>query len=524
MKVDKKQITAYKFRTYLILLAMSLSILVIAYNTTALINALPVLQHDFHIAPANLQWLLNTYILASVTFMLVAGKLYDTFDKRTIFLIALVEYLIASLIIIYAPNSKFLYVGRVLQGIGAALIASGSLTIIKKTFLEFRLQKAISIWSTIAGFGFCAGPFLGGYLTSHFSWAYIFWVAILLVIISIVLVLLFLPKEKKQLEICIDDHKHGNLDIAGIISLGAGLFCVVYGFVKINDRGWNSPIILISIIIGSVLLIIFYFIEKQTSSPILDFTVFRNKEFSLALIGTLALFSIILMEIPYLFNIYAQNRTLLNYSAYNAGCALLPLNICYLVGSFTSTKISKFLGYYYTLIFALALQATGLFMLSYLVYYVSYSYMIIPFIVIGFGAGITFPCYSLLAINNIPKDKTGQAAGLLNLTSYFGDLTGTVIWSIIFFYTGSDYLIKKLPHLELLSNNNKSILNNLVMGNRPTIEKILHSDIENKNLIIDQIQKSGITAFSNAMLYSAVIILIITFLFAFYLRKSKEVN
>jgi len=139
MEVDHKQINAYKFRTYAILIAMSISIFVIAYNTTALINALPIMQHKFNIAPSNLQWLLNTYILASVAFMLVGAKLYDTYDKRTIFLITLLEYLMASLIIIYAPNSTFLYIGRALQGIGAALIASGSLAIIKKTFLDFKL-------------------------------------------------------------------------------------------------------------------------------------------------------------------------------------------------------------------------------------------------------------------------------------------------------------------------------------------------------------------------------------------------
>jgi len=390
---------------------------------------------------------------------------------------------------------------------------------------HIKLQKAISIWSTIAGSGFCIGPFLGGYFTSHFSWTYIFWAAIFLVIISIILVFIFIPKDKKILEKVKTlniTQKQESLDIAGIIFIIVGLICVVYSFVKVNDLGWSNPVILILFVIGIVMLIIFYFVEKHAINPILDFTTFKNKEFSLSLIGTLSLFSIILMEIPYLFNIFAQNKTLLNYSAYYAGCALLPLNICYILGSFLSAKITKQLGHYYTLIISLSLQVIGIFMISYFVYYISYVYFVIPFIIIGLGGGITFPCYSFTAISNISKDKIGQASGIFNLTTYFGDLSGTVIWSIIFFYSGSHSLINSISNSTFLQSIDKSTINNLVMGSKASIEKLLNSDIPNKKIIIDQIEKSGIVAFSNAMFYSGVILLIITLLFVLYLKKNKE--
>ena len=518
MEINSSKRQLYTVKTTSILIAMSLSILVIAYNTTALINALPVLQHQFKIKPSNLQWLLNSYILASVALMLLAGKLYDTFDKKTLFLISIAEYIISSALIIFSPNIIFLIAGRTLQGFGAAMLAAGALTIIKVTFIEAKLQKAIARWSTIAGLGFCAGPFIGGFLTSHLSWKYIFWLAILLLIIAAVLVSKFveherhLPASAPTAETADKD----KIDFPGIVFIVISLLCIVFGLVRVNEAGWNNNINISLFIIGIVSLVIFYFIEKKASNPIVDFSIIKEKTVLFCLIGSLSLFSIILMEIPYLFNFYAQSRLILDFSPYTAGCALLPLNISYLTGSFLASKFVEKFDHFKTIVISLSLQALGLFALVFFAYLASYAYIIIPFIIIGIGAGLSFPCYSLLAIKNTPKEKTGQTSGILNLVTYLGDLTGITIWSLLYYSSGNLFL-KENNHFTSMSSG---VLNKLIVGDDHAILKTVSSI--HKSGIDLFIKKAEIFAFSGSMFFSGMIILLIMIFFVLTFR-NKEV-
>ncbi len=518
MKVDTDIRHSYSFKTTAILVAASVSVLVIAYNTTALINALPVLQRQFRINPSNLQWLLNSYILASVALMLLAGKLYDTFDKKNVFLFSICEYILASIFIAFAPNTLCLVIGRTFQGLGAAMLASGSLTIIKITFIDSKLQKAISMWSTIAGLGFCAGPFIGGFLTSHLSWEYIFWLAVVLLLIAGTLIKFFFYHDRHVLLKDESSSKKTSIDIPGIVFMVIGLLCVVLCLVRVNQFGWNNLLNIILFVVGIIALLIFYRIEKKAVSPIIDFSILKNKTIVFCLIGSLSLFSIILMEIPYLFNFYAQSDYILKYTPYAAGCALLPLNICYLIGSFLSSRFVKRFNYFKTIIISLGSQAVGIFLLSFFAYLTSYAYFIVPFAIIGFGAGLSFPCYSLLAINKSPKEKTGQTSGILNLITYFGDLSGITVWSLIFFTAGNILLVRN----SFFKDFNFGKLNKVVIGDSNFINDMFMtvSGIS-RNDVLTVVRKAQIFAFSEAMFLSAVVIVVIMIYFIFSFRNKE---
>jgi MFS family permease len=154
---------------------MSLAIFVLAVNTSALVNALPVICIQYNMEVSNLQWIMNVYMLAAAAFILIGGRLGDIFNRKKLFLFFSILYSLSSLMIALIDSASVLFTGRLVQGICAAFVTSGSLVFVKLTFDPRRLSLAFGLWSGLVGLGCAIGPFLGGILTDIISWKAIFW-------------------------------------------------------------------------------------------------------------------------------------------------------------------------------------------------------------------------------------------------------------------------------------------------------------------------------------------------------------
>jgi len=513
-----------------IILISSLSVVVISYNTTALVTALPVMQKDFGISPSNLQWLLNLYIMASMAFMLPVGRLYDILDKKKLFILTLLIYSISSLVMIISPDSTILFIGRACQGVGAALIASGSLAIIKVSIKKEKLHSAIALWSAISGLGFCVGPFLGGVFTEFLGWKFIFWFAIIICCTCIFLTLRFLDYmpayRNSSINNSIDNRRCTcfvflkEIDLFALFIFIPFLIFFVLFLVGIANSGFQCMSTLYYLLITVILFFIFIRFEIKGITNLLSLFILKNKVFSLSLFGITAVMAIVGMGIPYIFNLYAQNSFTLNFTVFEAGMALLPLTVGCFLGSIFSVYFINRLGFYFSILFSFGLMITGVIILL-----IQIDFGIVNFIysfsLMGFASGSSVSILSTLGMKDIESSIAGRASGLLNIVFYISDLIGTTIFSIVFFVAGRHYLYGNGKYLSFLIDKSDSVLNNLVLGNNSTVNAVITNKSIDSVGFAKLISATGLGSFYDTILFSFVIILITFLIFAFILPRKN---
>src|SRR5437762_5317611 len=206
----------------------------VVLDATVVNVALPSIQKDLKISDADLQWIVNAYALTFGGFLLLGGRAGDLLGRKRVFLVGLVVFTVTSLLNGLAQSSAMLIIFRGLQGLGAALISPAALSIIAITFAEGSDRaKAMSVWAAIAVGGGAVGLLLGGILTDVFSWPWIFFVNIPVGIAVFIASRRYVPESR-------DPAAHKSYDVAGAVTVTAGLLILVYGIVKAQEKGWLS--------------------------------------------------------------------------------------------------------------------------------------------------------------------------------------------------------------------------------------------------------------------------------------------
>src|SRR3954463_12897618 len=220
--------------------------------------ALPTIQKDLDMTDTNLQWVVNAYTLMFGGFLLLGGRAGDLAGRKKVFLIGLVLFTSASLLCAVATGSTWLIISRGLQGLGAALVSPAALSIVTATFKEgAERAKALGVWSAIAVGGGAGGLLLGGILVEYLSWPWIFVINVPVGAATLLLSLRFVPESK-------DEHAHKSFDVAGAVSVTAGLIFLVYGIVRSAELGWGSGQVIGFIALAAVLLVAFVVIEYRS--------------------------------------------------------------------------------------------------------------------------------------------------------------------------------------------------------------------------------------------------------------------
>ena len=219
---------------WLVLVLVCFAQFMVILDATVVNVALPSIQEDLGFSAADLQWVVNGYTLTFGGFLLLGGRAGDLFGRRRLFLIGVALFSGASLLCGLATSETWLVVARGIQGLGGALVAPTALSIITTTFAEGEDRtKALGVWSAIAASGGAFGLLLGGILTDQLSWEWIFFVNVPIGIFAFAASLRFVPESKASQE-------SSSLDLAGAISVTAGLTVLVYALVKAEDYGWTS--------------------------------------------------------------------------------------------------------------------------------------------------------------------------------------------------------------------------------------------------------------------------------------------
>jgi EmrB/QacA subfamily drug resistance transporter len=416
-------VTAKGTNPWLVLSLVCIAQFMVILDATVVNVALPSIQEDLEMSPSELQWVVNSYTLIFGGFLLLGGRAGDLIGRKRLFLIGLVIFTVASLLNGLATSSEFLILARGLQGLGAALVSPAALSIVTTTFAEGQERtKAMGVWSAIAAGGGAVGLLLGGILTDLFSWPWIFFVNIPVGIAAFVLSLRYVPESK-------DEKAHKAFDVAGAVTVTAGLIALVYGLVKTAEEGWVSLHTLGFGILALVLLAAFVVIEHRSAEPLVRLNIFLQRTIRSANVVML-LVAAGLFAMFYFNSLYFQR--VLGYSPIEAGLAFVPFTLGIVIGAGLSQFLVKAIGLRSVGIAGMTLGAIG--MLLFLGLDVNGTYLtdLLPGIMlISIGMGMTFVPVTLIATSGIAAGDAGLASGLLNTSQQIGGALGLAVLSTL---------------------------------------------------------------------------------------------
>jgi EmrB/QacA subfamily drug resistance transporter len=379
--------------------------------------ALPSIQRDLRFSTSGLQWVVNAYTLTFAGFLLLGGRAADLFGRRRIFLVGLGVFTVASLFGGMAQNETWLVVARTLQGLGAAILAPATLTILTATFAEGPARaRALGVWSAVASAGASAGALLGGILTDFLSWRWILFVNVPVGVVALIAARRYLPESRAGLE-----HRH--LDVAGAVTVTAGLVALVYAIVRTETYSWGSAQVLVPLAAAVVLLTSFVMIQMRFSrAPLVPLRIFRSRSVAGGNAVMLLLFCAMFGS-WYFETLYMQR--VLGFSPLQAGLAFLPQTLLIAAGAQVTARLVTRLGPRPLILVGTLTGSVGLFWLTRITPTSNFvADLLPPFILIGLGMGLTVTPVTVAGTAGVPRADAGLASGLLNTSRTVGASIG----------------------------------------------------------------------------------------------------
>jgi EmrB/QacA subfamily drug resistance transporter len=382
--------------------------------------ALPSIQRDLNADLSELQWIVTGYALTFAALMLVGGKVADAYGRRLIFVLGIVVFTVASLFCGLAGSGEMLIAARVLQGAGAALMNPATLSIIAATFPPRERGAAIGIWAGVSALALAIGPLVGGLITEHLDWSWIFFVNVPVGIAAIAASFLFIDETR--------DTTHERLDLPGLATSGLGLFALTYGLIEANTYGWSSTRIVGAFVLAGVSLATFVLLERRQRAPMLPLELFRSGTYTganlVVLLVALAMFGVF-----FFVSLYMQN--ILGYSAVQTGAAFLPMTILIILVAPIAGKTSDRIGSRGLMTAGMALIVLQLVMFSRLSADASFWNLFPALMIGGIGMALTMTPSAAAATRSVSVDKAGVGSAVLNSARQVGGTMGVAVMGAI---------------------------------------------------------------------------------------------
>lgn len=411
-------------------------------DATVVNVALPRLGDDLGSSFGGLQWVVNGYTLALASLILVGGSLGDRLGRRRVFTIGAVWFAAASLLCGLAPNLQVLVVARVLQGVGGALLAPGSLAIIQASFRPADRARAIGAWSGLGGITTAIGPFVGGWLVDAASWRYVFLLNLPLAALVIFVAVRHVPETR-------DPTIVGRIDGMGAVLGAAGLALATYGLIQ---QRWLLTGA------GVAVFAVFLIVEGRVRHPMLSLAVFRSRQFSAANALTFVLYAALSMVL-FLVGITLQRS--LGYTPLAAGTALFPITVIMLVFSARSGALAQRIGPRLQLTVGPLLVAGGLLLMSRVHPGAGYASTLLPALLV-FGSGLACTVAPLTATVLAAADirHAGVASGVNNAVARVGGLLAVAAVPLL---AGFDPAVRIAPQV-LIDGFHRAVLIGAVLA------------------------------------------------------------
>jgi len=403
-------------RKWFTLAAVSFGLFMIMLDNTVVNVALPSIQRDLGTDLSSLQWIVTGYALTFGALMLIGGKVADAYGRRLIFVVGIAVFITASLWCGLADSGDELIAARVLQGVGAALMNPATLSIIAATFPPHQRGTAIGIWAGVSALALAIGPLVGGLITEHLDWSWIFFVNIPVGILAIAASFLFIDESR--------DETHVRLDLPGLATSAIGLFAFTYALIEANTYGWASTRILGAFVVAGLSILAFILLERYQRAPMLPLELFRSRTYAGAnmvmLLVALAMFGVF-----FFLSLYMQN--VLGYSAVQTGAAFLPMTILIILIAPVAGKTSDRFGSRGLMTTGMVLIAAQLMYFSRLGVEASFWDLLPAFLVGGVGMALTMTPSAAAATRSVSVDKAGVGAAVLNASRQVGGSLGIAL-------------------------------------------------------------------------------------------------
>ncbi|MFI0134771.1 MFS transporter [Streptomyces luteogriseus] len=392
-----------------------------ALDNLVVTTALPSIREDLGGGLHDLEWTVSAYTLTFAVLLMFGAALGDRFGRRRLFIAGLTVFTGASAAAAMAPGIDSLIAARAVQGVGAAVMMPLTLTLLTAAVPAAKRGMAYGIWGAVNGLAVASGPLVGGTLTEHISWQWIFW-------LNVPLGLALLPLARLRLA---ESHGTGApLDIPGTLLASGGLFGIVYGLVRGPADGWTGSLVLTGLFAGSALLAGFILYSTRAKNPMLPMRLFRSRAFAGINAASLLMFLGMFGSI-FLLSQYMQG--VLGYSPTEAGLRMLPWTGMPMLVAPIAGILADRIGGRPVVATGLFLQALGLgYMAVVATADASYGSQLPALIVSGIGMALYFAPASHLVMSSVRPSEQGIASGANNALREVGGALGIAVMASIF--------------------------------------------------------------------------------------------
>jgi EmrB/QacA subfamily drug resistance transporter len=394
------------------------------YIDVSIVNlALPSIQRGLGMTDVSLGYVVTAYATVLGGFLLLGGRLADTFGRRRMLQTGFVVFALASLVSGLATTGVMLVTARAFQGLGSALITPAALSILTSTFAEGPARnKALGAWGSLAGIASILGVILGGLLAGGPGWEWIFWINVPIGLG----VALFAPRMVPESR---SGGRRGSFDMAGAVTVTSGLLLLIFTLGEATHVGWGSARTIGSLAAVVVLLTAFLVIESKVSSPMVPLRIFRLKTMRTANMSTVLVFGTF-AAMFFFASLFMQQA--FGYSPITAGFAYVPLAVAVAVGAGLASGLIAKVSARPLLLTALSITVVGLLLLYRAPADGSYVVDLLPaFLLLGLGCGMVLVTLQIAAFTGVSNEETGVGAGIINTSQEAGGALGLAIVATI---------------------------------------------------------------------------------------------
>jgi EmrB/QacA subfamily drug resistance transporter len=397
-----------------VLAIILVSYFMILLDNSIIFTALPKIEHAMRFSATGLSWVQDAYTLVFGGLLLLGSRAADLLGRRPVFVFGLAVFSLASLLIGVAPAAWWLIAARAMQGVGAAIVAPSSLSLLTASFPEGRERsKAVALYAATAGIGASLGLVIGGALADLISWRAGFFINVPVGLVMIALAPRHLPTSRRE---------PGRFDAVGALTGTLGVGALVYGVIHSAEAGWTSAATVGSLLVAGVLLVALVVTERRVSQPIMPLRLFASRERVGAYLARLLYLGAM---IGFFFFTTQYMQGVLGFTTLQAGLAFFPMTVVNFAVAMAVPRLATRIGSTSLLVAGVGLTLAGMAWLSQVQTTSSYwDAVALPMILIGVGQGLAFAPLTSAGIAGVDARDAGAASGLVNTFHQLGMALG----------------------------------------------------------------------------------------------------
>ncbi|HVS06787.1 MAG TPA: MDR family MFS transporter [Candidatus Dormibacteraeota bacterium] len=440
-------------------IGVMLALLLAALDQTIVGTALPRIVAELN-GLDRYSWLITGYLVASTVVVPIAGKLGDLFGRKPFLIAGMIGFAAASALCGVAQDMSQLIVFRIVQGLFGGMLFASAFTVLGDIYTPAERARIQGLFGAVFGLSSIIGPVVGGFLTDNLGWRWVFYVNLPVGLLGVVVVTAFLPFVRTKAS-------WRDIDFVGSAALAAGLIPVLVALSVAKDQGWTSLQVLGLLGFGVAMLVAFFVIEQRVKEPIVPFSLFKNRAFTVSMLvgffAALGMFGMIIF-VP------LELQGVLGVSVTNSGLLLTPMMLGLIVSSvLTGQLIPRIKHYHYLGTIGIALMMVGLYLMAQTTTATSQMSITIDIVLVGLGLGVTMPLYINAVQSALPMRYLGVGTSQFQFWRNVGGTAGAAVLGTILAQRLPDAISTQIARVNL----------------PPTFKNALGSSASNPNALLD---------------------------------------